>query len=594
MRKELIIKKKKILKRISIKQYRELLGFVEKVYLAEYPLKILLARKCSNLFYALIDLVREEDGGRVQRLYEQRFSGDKAPVVISDRAVSFYAQAIQEGQYEKILIVDDVIIHGTTICKLYDEIEKLIGANSVDIDVQTYAINRDDVIKKSCIQDALAEKRISSYEWRGITDMVVDIFYLTGQPYTSYIPNIVLKTESEQGRAIKAFIKNQNIGRLNDREHDCLNLEAYAWIAPETLPFSLFQSARFYINDDLDQCVLVPMVSLMPVNENVLLKYSEILNDFILDDFFHRIFSVCKEAGYRAIVYVVSSLWSRWFFEEYLSCSYAGISLENSLEEEVNFGCRILNQNKLNQLSGKEISDIFRELERVYNEVDQKTLLSLSPDFEELGDKIEDLLKDNQKDDIKIVVERFLRDNGQLEEKLWNQYKGTGEKMMRLAGYPLFCLSAKFQQKLEGINTNEIYFQILKAIDYGKGSVIAKNFEGESGSYFVSLLHSGERNYKYTEMRYFPFLYGLFEIERMAGERHGNNISYKMRFKDKFLNQFGSDMDEFDRNALQELCECNITEEYKSVLIRDAWYCTEKDKVNTSIGLAEEIMNKGD
>ncbi|MDE6212806.1 MAG: hypothetical protein K2M70_04940, partial [Lachnospiraceae bacterium] len=68
MNRKTIIKKKRILSRISHSQYRELLTFVEEFYLADYSLKILVARKGSNLFSALIDLVREEDGGRVQQL----------------------------------------------------------------------------------------------------------------------------------------------------------------------------------------------------------------------------------------------------------------------------------------------------------------------------------------------------------------------------------------------------------------------------------------------------------------------------------------------------------------------------------------------
>lgn len=51
MKKELIKKKKKILKRITVSEYRELLAFVEDVYLSDYSFKILLARKCSNLFF---------------------------------------------------------------------------------------------------------------------------------------------------------------------------------------------------------------------------------------------------------------------------------------------------------------------------------------------------------------------------------------------------------------------------------------------------------------------------------------------------------------------------------------------------------------
>lgn len=114
MNKQTIKKKKRILSRITLAEYRELLTFVEEFYLAEYSLKILIARKGSNLFSALIDLVREEDGGRVRQLYEKKFAGKEEPVIISDRALDYYAEDIKNGLFQSILIGDDTIRHGRT------------------------------------------------------------------------------------------------------------------------------------------------------------------------------------------------------------------------------------------------------------------------------------------------------------------------------------------------------------------------------------------------------------------------------------------------------------------------------------------------
>ena len=126
-----IIKKNRILAHVSRKQYRELLFFVEKIYLADYSLKILVARKGSNLFNSLIDLVREEDGGRVRRLYEAKFKGKPEPVIISDRALDYYTEEIKAGSYSSILIADDTIRRGKTVYGLYDRVNELLGEGNV-------------------------------------------------------------------------------------------------------------------------------------------------------------------------------------------------------------------------------------------------------------------------------------------------------------------------------------------------------------------------------------------------------------------------------------------------------------------------------
>lgn len=601
MRKELIAKKKRMLSRISVKEYRALLSFIEKIYLSEYSLKIILARKCSNLFSALIELVKEEDGGRVQRLYEQKFSKEEEPIVISDRALCYFAQAIRDGQHKRILIVDDVIVHGQTIIRIYEEIEEIAEGQCIDIDVWAYAANVRDMVKKPCIQNAIIEKPVMLHESRVITDNIIDILYLTGQPYTSYIPNIALNKESELGSLIEDFVQHMDKGvcLLNEEEHNYLNLHSYVWIAPENWKFALFQSIRLYIDDDLEQCVVVPMISLLPFREELLIKYEKILNDFILPDCYNKEHFVCGEWRYRAIIYVMSSLWSRFFFRKYLGCDSIERNLESSSEEKVNFGSPILNQEKLNQLSIEEMMTIIKSLEDTYCEVDMNTIRNLNQDFIVLENEVTEILRDDSEKDMSVLIQKFLSINGDLDEWAWKKYDRRQEDVpKRMEGYPIVCLSSQLEQA--GENKNIIYMQILKAIDYGRGSIVAKAYKLENEIYFISLLHAGEQNYKYKEMKYFPFLYGLFEIERMAREKGEEAFEYKKKFMKEFLKQVEADYNmqtaRYKDTDLQKLCETNITTAFKTVLLKDAWRCIKKDKrdMNISISLADKIMNNED
>lgn len=583
MKKELAIKREKILKRISLEEYRGLLGFVERVYLSEYSLKVLLARKCSNLFFALIDLVREEDGGRVRRLYQQKFPEGKEPIVVSDRALCFFMEAIRSGEIKSILIVDDVMIHGTTAQQLFEQIKGLVEERECRIDVWSYAANRDEVLQ-DVIGKAQVDRLCGTHEWRVITDEIVDIFYLTGHAYTSYVPNVVLKGDSSLRSVMDKFRNDPAVKKIQNSFQEGAGALLYAWIDTKSWKFSLFRSVRFYRNEALEQCVVVPMVSLMPVREEVLLRYAGILEEFICPDYFNKVFQICRELSYRAIIYVVSSLWGRIFFEKRGGCSLGIEELENPREEEVNFGQRILNRERINKLKAEQIEAVMSELEAAYQPVDLDTLWGLSPDFQILNENMQHIPKQEESEKNPRQILNFLHSNAEKEEELWeeNRHGGT-EKRVRLDGYPLCCIPGFFKNQ----SKEDILMQVLCAIDLGHGSIITKAYKTENDTYYVSLLHSGERNYKYVEMRYFPFLYGLFEIEKNMRKEQGK---YKHMFMEEYIKKSGENCTEYVRKDLNKLCGINVTEAYKSVLIRDSWNYFDQDALRSAIDMADEVL----
>lgn len=92
--------------------------------------------------------MREEDGGKVRRLHEKKFSEGQEPVIISDRALDYYAQDIKDGKYSAILIAGDTIRHGRTIIRLYDKvIELLFGhIDNSKVDVRAFAASKEDMV----------------------------------------------------------------------------------------------------------------------------------------------------------------------------------------------------------------------------------------------------------------------------------------------------------------------------------------------------------------------------------------------------------------------------------------------------------------
>lgn len=584
-----IIKKKRILSHISQKQYRELLTFVEELYLADYSLKILAARKGSNLFDALIDLVKEEDGGRVQRLYEQKFAQTTEPIIVSDRALDYYAEDIKNGRYKTILIGDDTVRHGKTIKGLHDKIKGMLSEYSDEskVELRAFAVCQEKVAGKNRIDGWNIQHYVSEGEYLAISDMVIDVLYLAGQPYTSYVPNIVIQKESPLYQKIINQMQTLPEGFPDGEEQKKLKCRAAIWIAPETPQFAMFQSMRFYRNDDLEQCTLVPMVSLKPISDESLFKYGGILKEFIQDKYYGKVFFQCRELSYRTIIYVVSSLFLRQYIREELQWNEELGDLENPQEEKLNFGDGLLNQQRLNQMKVQEISDILNELDAAYEEVDQEKIWQLDAAVETLGPEVADRILQSSMRQATTgeLVREFFSISGDWNESRWQEISDKEDNMQECVNdYPLICLA--HQIGIEKRDRCDFYTQILKAVDYGSGSIVDSEKKKDGKSYYLPLLNAGERNYKYKLLKHFPFLYGLFEIEQKAAQKKVDSEYYKI----KFFTEFARTADIHEKTDLEKLCNINISARYKLVLLKDAWSYPNKGELSRSIALADKIM----
>ena len=145
MQNKLLIKKKRLLQRISREKYRDIIRYVKKVYLADYQLKVLMARKFSNMFFALLPLALCENGSNLTYEFGKVFADRDKPVIISDRALILLKEQIKSGKYKKILLADDIIIHGRTLDKIYRLIQSWFeegGIEDYEIKVFAYAGKR--------------------------------------------------------------------------------------------------------------------------------------------------------------------------------------------------------------------------------------------------------------------------------------------------------------------------------------------------------------------------------------------------------------------------------------------------------------------
>ncbi|MDE7476818.1 MAG: hypothetical protein K2M91_02520, partial [Lachnospiraceae bacterium] len=525
----------------------------------------------------------------VQQLYEKKFSGKKEPIIISNRALDYYAEDIKNGVYETILIGDDTIRHGKTIFGLYDKISELLSEHIDDstVDLCAFAACREDMPKRDCIKKENIKHYVNLGEYRVISDMVIDILPLSGQPYTSYIPNVALQKESSLYQTLTDAIKSMPECFADDTEQKKLNLYSTVWIDPETPDYAMFQSIRFYLYDDLELCTLVPMVSFMPISDESLSEYGKTLKDVINESYYEKVFSDCCELGYRTIIYVVSSLFLRQYIRKNLHYKEALPNLENLQEERMNFGEQILNQQKLNQMSIQDISEILENLKMGYRKINTDEIQQLDTSVDGLHNEVVKQIPETSPLQTEIFVKKFFSISGDWNEKIWKEATLRGDTIPKdSCDYPMIYLSNQLIRK--GRSQHEFYMPLLKAIDYGRGAIVAREKKKEGKTYYLPFLTAGERNYKYKQEKYFPLLYGMLEIEQKAAKKAIDSHSPKVSFLNRYMKL--EELDEKEREEVKVFCDIDITTQYQPVLLKDFWVYPNREKLDRSILLADEIM----
>lgn len=595
MHKELIYKKNRLLKKIPKESYRSLVRYMEAVFLADYDLKVFMARKFSNLFFAMLPLVEEEEGGRVHEEYKLRFSGKRQPVMISNIALPAWKEKIQKGECKKILLADDIIIHGRSLDEVYRQIKGWFEEKNIKdykIDVFAYAESETGLLEGvESLEHRVVQKVCTEGEWRVISDRIVASLYLLGQPYTSYVPNMRIKGDSEFGKYIQGLLSDGAGGFLKQENADMqmYNANTYVYVSPQEHELALSFSVRIYEYVDLYEYVFVPMVMLAPVGLQVLEKYLEELKVLVRDGAYRGNISDEAEGGfsYRLAVYLVSALRGWKFIRERLQFQ-GQIPSFDKREEEVNFASVILKE-EMESLPMEGMDGLWSKLCGTYepaartNDVfsGEKDIVELDDKFTATWDNIGKLGK------LDSFFGNFLYVNGQMDEQCCREAE-TGVSQ-RLLGYPV----AKVAERMKEWNAAGWVRAVLNAIDYGKGSIVSKVLEGHC----FSVIHAGELNNKYYLNGYFPFLYGLNYIESQARREGWAPRECKERRKE-FLDAYkkywkGIGRDCFDSD-IDEMESMPVSKKFNEVLENMAWNYLDDGASIECIKIAKEIVGAKD
>lgn len=101
--------------------YEKLYRFFERVWKLDYDYKVAMARRAFNLNYAF--LMIKSNSGSDEAYAAENWISNTALLLYHERIADYY---LDHGQFPKILLLDDICLHGRSIATLLDDLERLI------------------------------------------------------------------------------------------------------------------------------------------------------------------------------------------------------------------------------------------------------------------------------------------------------------------------------------------------------------------------------------------------------------------------------------------------------------------------------------
>ncbi len=588
--------KKRMLDRVSDRTYYGLIDYVGGIYSGDYDVVVTMARKFSNLYLALLPLARKEYFGHFEDLRRQREKQESASLVISDRALDVILADIKKKKdktrFKRIRIADDIIIHGTSMRNIKSRLEaafKEAGVTDFVVDITAYGVNLSGLeLGEDEIKWEYAGERFTSGSWRYLSGEIVDILYIMGQPYTSYVPNATILMDSPTGIKIGDYIKDSNLYEITDASMKRNNCRAYVWAKKGENEFEICETCRIYEFEELREYILVPMVSIHPINEEIMKAYISVLEE---NDIKQHLAGCSDEYRYRYVIYILSALAGWRFIEEYIRTERSECRYDET-EEAFNFLNTFLGKPE-DSIMNKPIRQTLEEINAIYVSnvmtVTGTDFGELDKDVSELERQLSELIQetgDSVHESLSHVIGKYLHVNSELDEKkLRDRGKNAvSTERRRMTGIPLISLIKKMQEM--GNSVEDIFYSVFCAIDFGKGSIIPKVFWNGSHKIYAAVLHPGEQNYRYFVDNYFPVMYGMYclesELEDQAAIRAKEVLWNKYEKKAKsniFLDS--------DKNYLIKI---SIRDEFEEILVNEAFMYQNSNELNDIISEAQKLI----
>lgn len=579
-------------KYISEELIEDLSCFVEELFLIDADYLILMARKFFNLFFLFHKFNCEK--------YEKLgipFKNDKLKIV-SDRAIPVLENLLANPKTDvhKIVIGDDIIIHGRGIRILYDRIEKLNP--NIDIVIKSFIINNDDKRAYADIIDKIHScSEVSHDKWREVSNKIVASFLLSGRPYISYLPYFILDIKWEE------LLKKLDIKKaifVKDSDMEYYGVDCFVYFGDEldyvrSLNCCDIAAVRFYNYKPAGIIISIPYFVTKALDSQAIQGLTNNLREkFFTTEYCNKTKANHGAQGMRPmeLEYTMSLILARLLFD---TVDVHVKEWPREIEKGT-FSEQLLNVDDIKQLDidgivqaikGKDATIKTRQSVQPPNEdelITEYTKIKqyYCNEYRNFVGKVDWLSKTEvQEICISEYIDKLLFENGNLDEIRCKNDKDDDKS--RLLGMPIsYILSdgVEFWSNFEKdndveIRKNRIFSDIIQAVDSGKGSIVIRTLTDSDGvEISQSLLHAGEQNYKYNEVRNYPFMYGLMLIEHIL-RNHNYRESDNKKIKEyqnyqELLNSYFDENNIYyrldEQNALMKI---SVLNEYGLLLLSE-------------------------
>lgn len=467
--------------------FLKLLEFIIEVMVSPYSVKVLMARRFFDVFCAFEEII--------DYLYEGTITATGR--IVTNLSVALYEEHLKD---EKILVVDDIVLHGRALDDTFQYLTRQCGCKKENIDFRVFIRNEEKkLIQSEAFEHLTAKEVVSDRRWRMLSGGIVDALSITGQPYISYLPYVEFDMESNEAEKILAFVQEQKAVNLTTDTQSFYGIESNLLFAEDfgdcfadEFAFSWGNMIRIYQYRNLSKLLVVPYVFLKPLDTKAAapfiaavkekyIQFDEVVFGGAEDEELR--YDSCERQKY--VCSIMTYLASMALGVRFLGL--LGISAEWQRKvEQISLGCK-------STFTIEKVDDILQMFkqnrEGWFWDRDKSAAQELFCDeTERLIEKIMQL-KAGGKVEFDWFIDHYLPMNGKEDERLANENK------KRLPGLELLRLIRLFGRE----STRTIWKKMIKVIDSGKGTLMLAVKEINGRRYVDSLLLAGEQNFACNE-----------------------------------------------------------------------------------------------
>lgn len=598
-----MIIKNVLLKYISENDFDDICDFIEELYLMEYDILILMARKFYNLFCVFHEINCE----KYERLGISYLHKRK---VITNRALPLIKSDIRSGKINKIIIADDIIIHGRSIREVYDDL--IMVCPELEITLISYYRNEFDTdTYKSIIEKVQSRYFVDNSEWRELSNKIVDTFYLYGRPYISYLPTFLVDVEWDE---LKCKLSSNNCFDIQNDDMKKYEVHAFSYMGKEieifqSLPCCNICAIRFYFYSKINKIIVVPYFCMNEGQNNYFNTLSNYLREHFLKKEYNELLlrnDNADEMRVMELEYVLSA-WLGMFFLSYLNIPikkwYKEIEDYNFLKNillneilpidnikdnisQIEKTCKSIN-NKIEYNNNEILLEQYNNLKTIYIKNFERWNTTKSWN----GSKISYAQR---------FLDHYLAINGNIDEE---RCKNNTYEKKRLFGisvsYILNDMSDFLYELYGGKESKEYYYKLvfscmIEAVDSGRGTIVTKVQKEDSFSkYYESVIYAGEQNYKFYEITNFAIMYGMFLIEYKTKCQEQFNLleSRKTEMMKRFETYLEQEGIFYIKEEILQITNRDISIGLKSFLLQSFDKYSENITLKNAIIMALDICN---